>query len=88
MKNLLLVTSCTGALAIALAPGAAYAQDTGSQDEPATLPVAADQQTASEDNVITVTGSRIRRSNATAAIPVQIFNQETIEETGDRKSVV
>lgn len=82
MKNLLLVTSCTGALAIALAPGAAYAQDTGSQDDPATLPVAADQQTASEDNVITVTGSRIRRSNATAAIPVQIFNQETIEETG------
>jgi len=86
MKNLLLVTSCTGALAIAMTPGAALAQstgqDTGSAENPATLPVATDQQAEPEENVITVTGSRIRRSNATAAIPLQIFNRETIEESG------
>lgn len=82
MKNVLLVTSCTGALAIALAPGAALAQETAAAENPAALPVDADQPAQADENLITVTGSRIRRSNATAAIPLQIFNRETIEESG------
>ncbi|GAB5349065.1 TonB-dependent receptor plug domain-containing protein [Alteriqipengyuania sp. 357] len=82
MKNILLVTSCTGALAIALAPGVAFAQDTAAQDDPETLVTTPDQDVVDAGTEITVTGSRIRRSNATAAIPVQILGRQTIEETG------
>ncbi|MXP08946.1 TonB-dependent receptor plug domain-containing protein [Pseudoblastomonas halimionae] len=82
MKNKLLITSCTGALALAMLPSAAIAQDAGPEEDPVTAPATADQQAEPEDNVITVTGSRIRRSNATAAIPLQIFDRATIDESG------
>ncbi|MBI75879.1 MAG: hypothetical protein CMH94_09815 [Oceanicaulis sp.] len=50
--------------------GAAVAQD-----------APADPQASSEDTIV-VTGSRIRRSNATTAIPTQIFTTDDIDESG------
>ncbi len=49
------------------------------QEQPATNNEG--QENANLDNLV-VTGSRIKRSNATTAIPVQILNQEDIAEIG------
>jgi len=66
---------CAGTCAIALVAGfgtaGAYAQSTETSTE----------ENASDDT-ITITGSRIRRSNASAAIPVQVLNAQAVQETG------
>ncbi len=43
-----------------------------------------DQPTTQEqsDDIVVVTGSRIRRENATSAVPLQIFGTEDLEEIG------
>ncbi|QSB44295.1 TonB-dependent receptor [Tsuneonella flava] len=80
MKKRLFLTTCT------LAMSAVYAAPTFAQD--ATNGHSQDSQQgassagASETDAIVVTGSRIRRSDATSAIPLKILGREDISESG------
>ena len=73
IRNLLMGGASATALLFA---GNAAAQDAVQTTQPQ------EQQTQSSDETIVVTGSRIRRSNATTAIPTQIFRVEDIEASG------
>ncbi len=79
MNRKFLVTSCVGALAAAMVSAPAMAQDAGEPTQ--TLPDSSAQD-SNQDAEIVVTGSRIRRSNATSAIPLQVIGRQSIDESG------
>lgn len=70
-RKKLLATSILAAVPLSLPAVPAMAQDS-----------AESSAAAGRDNTIVVTGSRIRRSNETAAIPVQILGRSDIDEVG------
>lgn len=85
MQKQLLLTSCTIALMAGFATAPAYAQDAPAadpQDAPQTLSPTPEDGAAQQAGEIVVTGSRIRRSNATAAIPLHVMTNEDIQESG------
>ncbi|MBV7255866.1 TonB-dependent receptor [Pacificimonas sp. WHA3] len=67
------------ALATAIVATPTYAQVQDQTSPPPTPDVASSAQ---DEQTIVVTGSRIRRSNANSAIPVQILVKEDIQSTG------
>ena len=67
------------ALAVALAGAPAFAQDTPA---PVTTVSAEDVEEAEGDNVILVTGSILRRTDAETPSPVTVLSAETLEERG------
>ncbi len=67
-----------GAAAAALIAGAgsAHAQDVQ------TIPDGNAAESEASDDVVIVTGSRIRRTNASSAVPLQVFGAEDLDEIG------
>ena len=53
-----------------------------------TVAMAQDDDSVEEQGKITVTGSRIKRSDVEGALPITVITREQIELSGDRKSVV
>ncbi len=75
LRKRLLGFSCLAAAAPLLAPLPALAQAVE------TIPAATTDE-ASADDVVVVTGSRIKRSNAASPIPLQVFGASDLDEIG------
>lgn len=80
-KRNLLFSAALPMMSLGLIP-AALAQQTSTADQVVTTPVAAAADDAADEAII-ITGSRIRQSNTTSSIPIQIVDSVQIELTGE-----